>query len=62
MPLEEKKIFVKDPAQDMDIRDKNLHLAAKLSVAPLVTKKIVRIERIEIGASGWWVRYRVGTP
>ena len=62
MPLEEKKVFIKDPNPDMSIRDKNMHLSARLAFAPNVNRKIVRIDRIEIGAFGWWITYRVGTP
>lgn len=62
MPLQEKKAFIKDPNQDMTIDEKNIHLSAKLSLAPYVHMKIVRIERIEIGASGWWIFYRTGSP
>lgn len=62
MPLVEKKTFIKDPDPNMSIRDKNLYLSARLAVAPYATRKIVCIERIEIGASGWWITYRVGTP
>lgn len=62
MPLEEKKVFVKDRRPGMTTREKNAHLSARLSVAPLVQRKIVRIERIEVGGSGWWVHYRTGRP
>ena len=61
MPLDEKKAFIKDSTESMSIREKNQHLSAKLAVAPHVNRKIVRIERIEIGASGWWVHYRTGS-
>jgi hypothetical protein len=62
MPLEEKKSFIKDPNLDMTMEQKNKHLSAKLAVAPNLTRKIVRIERIEIGGSGWWIHYRTGSP
>jgi hypothetical protein len=62
MPLQDKTTFIPDPEPEMTIRDKNLHLSAILAVAPLATKQIVVIERIEIGASGWRVIYRTGTP
>ena len=62
MPLQEKQSFLKDPRPDMTIREKNEFLSAKLAVTPNVKRKIVRIERIEIGATGWRVVYRTGTP
>lgn len=43
MPLQDKKTFIVDPRADMTIRDKNLHLSAKLAIAPLANRKIVRI-------------------
>ena len=55
MPLQEKDVFIKDPKPDMTTREKNLFLSGKLAVAPLVTRKIVLIERIEIGGHGWWI-------
>jgi hypothetical protein len=61
MPFQEKKSFIKDPVPDMTTADKNAHLSAKLVVAPYRTMKIVRIERIEIGASGWWIHHRSGS-
>ena len=62
MPLEEKKAFISDPNLCMTMEQKNKHLSAKLAVAPNLTRKIVRIERIEIGGSGWWIHYRTGSP
>ncbi len=62
MPLQEKRAFINDPKPDMSTEEKNLHLSAKLAVAPHAKRKIVWIERIEIGASGWWIHYRVGSP
>ncbi len=62
MPLQEKKAFIKDPNQDMTTDEKNMYLSAKLSLSPYVHMKIVWIERIEIGASGWWIVYRTGSP
>jgi len=62
MPLEEKKVFIKDPDLDMTMEQKNKHLSAKLAVAPNLKRKIVRIERIEIGGSGWRIHYRTGSP
>ncbi len=62
MPLQENRSFIKDKKANMSIREKNMHLSAKLSRGLNANRKIVRIERIEIGASGWWVHYRTGTP
>ena len=61
MPLQEKKAFIKDPQENMTTIEKNMHLLAKLAVGPNANRKIVRIERIEIGASGWWIHYRTGS-
>lgn len=62
MPLQERRAFIKDPERNMTTREKNMHLSAMLSVTPNTIRKIVRIERIEIGASGWWIYYRTGSP
>ena len=62
MPLQEQKTFVKDSRDDLTVRERNEELGARLIVAPLVTKKIFRIDRVEIGAKGWYVHYRTGTP
>ena len=62
MPLQDKTVFIKDPQPDMTIRQKNMHLSAKLGTAPNVKRKIVQIERIEIGGTGWRIHYRTGTP
>ena len=62
MPLQELKVFIEDEKPDMSFQDKNMQLSAELATAPNVKRKIVRIERIEIGASGWWISYRTGTP
>ena len=62
MPLEERKVFIEDEKPDMSFEDKNMQLSAELAISPNVKRKIVRIERIEIGASGWWIYYRTGTP
>ena len=59
--MQEKKSFIRDPRVNMTPRQKNEFLSAKLAVAPQVTRKIVRIERIEIGGSGWRIHYRTGT-
>ncbi len=61
MPLQEKKSFIQDPEPDMTAEDKNMHLSAKLAVAPYRRMQIVRIDRIEIGASGWQIVYRTFT-
>lgn len=61
MPLDEQKTFIEDDQEDMSYKDKNQRLADALSKAPIWTKKIVQIDRIEIGANGWWITYRVGT-
>lgn len=58
MPLQEKKSFIQDPELDMTPEDKNMYLSAKLAIAPYKKMQIVRIDRIEIGASGWWITYR----
>lgn len=58
MPLQEKRSFIQDPEPDMTPEDKNMHLSAKLTIAPYKKMQIVRIDRIEIGASGWWITYR----
>jgi hypothetical protein len=62
MPLEERKVFIEDEKPDMSFEDKNMQLSAELAISPNAKRKIVRIERIEIGASGWWIYYRTGTP
>jgi hypothetical protein len=62
MPLEERKVFIEDQKADMSFEDKNLQLSSELAIPPNSRRKIVRIERIEIGASGWWISYRTGTP
>jgi|APFre7841882630_1041343.scaffolds.fasta_scaffold12790_1 hypothetical protein len=62
MPLQELKVFIEDEKPDMSFEDKNMQLSAELAVPPNSKRKIVRIERIEIGASGWWISYRTGTP
>jgi hypothetical protein len=61
MPLQERKAFIADPKEGMTTREKNMHLSAKLAVAPHANRMIVRIERIEIAASGWWIHYRTGS-
>ena len=46
----------------MTTEEKNVHLSAKLSVSPYVNMKIIRIVRIEIEASGWWIHHHTGLP
>lgn len=58
MPLQEKESFIPDPDQDLSPENKNTHLSAKLAIAPYKKMQIVRIDRIEIGASGWRITYR----
>ncbi|NWG75068.1 MAG: hypothetical protein HXY24_10760 [Rubrivivax sp.] len=58
MPLQERRSFIEDPEPDMTPEDKNMHLSAILALAPYKNMEIVRIDRIEIGASGWWITYR----
>lgn len=62
MPLEERKVFIKDQKADMSFEEKSMQLSAELALPPNSKRKIVRIDRIEIGASGWWIYYRTGTP
>ena len=61
MALQEKTVFLADPKADMTPEEKNLFLSAKLAVAPNGKRQIVRIERIEIGGSGWRIVYRTGS-
>ena len=61
MPLQEKKSFIKDTKPNMTPKEKNKLLSTELARSPNGTRKIVRIERIEIGASGWYVYYRTGS-
>jgi hypothetical protein len=58
MPLQEKKVFIRDPRRAMTTEEKNRHLSAKLAGAPHAKRKIVRIE---ISASGWYVYYHAGS-
>ncbi len=61
MPQQEEKVFIKDPESAVTPEQRNKHLAAELTGAPLAQRTIVRIERIEISASGWYVYYRAGS-
>lgn len=54
---EQESVFIKDPSPNMTNEEKNMHLSAKLANAPHVKRKIVRIERIENGTSGWIIFY-----
>lgn len=62
MPLEERRVFIEDDRPNMSFEEKNLQLSAELAIPPNAKRKLVRIERIEIGASGWWIYHRIGTP
>ncbi|MBK8276346.1 MAG: hypothetical protein IPK92_11000 [Nitrospira sp.] len=62
MPLEERSTFIWDDKPDMTFEEKNRQLSAELGIAPNSKRKIVRIDRIEIGGAGWRITYRVGTP
>jgi hypothetical protein len=62
MALDEKKAFIEDEKPNMTYEEKNQQLSAELATAPNSKRKIVRIDRIEIGAAGWWITYRVGSP
>lgn len=58
MGTQEKKVFIGDPESNMEVEDRNEHLSAELSGAPYSKMSIIRIERTEEGASGWWIYYR----
>jgi hypothetical protein len=60
MSGEEKNVFIQDPRENMTTREKNMHLSAKLAVAPNANRKIERIDRIENGGSGWQIYYHTG--
>ncbi len=62
MPLDERSAFIWDERDNMTFEEKNRQLAAEVGVAPHSKRKIVRIDRIEIGGTGWKITYRVGTP
>ena len=62
MSLEEKKTFIEDPTPHMTTEEKNRHLSYMLGVAPHDVQNIFRIERVEIGATGWWIYYRTEFP
>ena len=46
----------------MTYEEKNQQLLSGIGDYSNSKRKIVRIDRIEIGASGWWITYRVGSP
>lgn len=62
MPLDERNTFIWDDRSDMTFEEKNLQLSAELGLSPNSKRKIVRIDRIEIGGAGWRITYRVGAP
>lgn len=62
MQLQEKRAFIEDEKSEMSFEEKNLQLSAILATGPNSRRKIVRIDRVEIGASGWWITYRIGMP
>ena len=62
MPVQESKNFIEDPRPNMTTEEKNMHLSYMLRVVPHARQSIFRIERVEIGATGWWIHYRTGAP
>jgi len=62
MPLKDQSAFIKDERPNMTIREKNEQLSVTLATSPNVKRKIIKIERIEIGGSGWRIHYRTGKP
>ena len=62
MTVLEERIFIDDPKRNMTREEKNKHLAYKIGGAPLCRENIIRIERVAIGAMGWWIYYRTATP
>jgi hypothetical protein len=57
MVLKEVRAFVEDPMQEMSAEEKNLYLSARLVQVPYSTMSIVRIDRMETAAKGWWITY-----
>ena len=51
-----------DSQANMTTEEKNRHLSYMLGVAPHDVQYIFRIERVEIGATGWWIYYRTELP
>ncbi len=62
MAVQERKTFIDDLKPNMTREEKNMQLSDELRVARHARRNIVRIERVEIGASGWWIHYRTGSP
>jgi hypothetical protein len=62
MTVQEKRTFIEDPRPNMTTEEKNRHLAHMLGLAPHHAQNIFCIERVEIGASGWWIDYRTESP
>lgn len=58
MRFMEKKVFIEDPRENMSTEEKNQMLSTELRVHPHDKRNIFRIERVEIGASGWLIHYR----
>ncbi len=58
MVLKEVRAFVEDPKQEMSAEERNLFLSARLVQAPYSTMSIVRIDRMETAAKGWWITYK----
>lgn len=62
MKLTEDKVFLHDPRPNMMTEEKNLFLSAQLATAPNRSLNIVRIDRVEIGSTGWWITHRIFIP
>jgi hypothetical protein len=62
MTVREDNIFVEDPKPNMIREEKNKHIGYKLRSTPYCFENIICIERVEIGASGWWIHYRTASP
>jgi len=61
MRFMEKKVFIEDSRPNMSTEEKNQMLSTELRVHPHDKRNIFRIERVEIGASGWLIRYRAAS-
>jgi hypothetical protein len=57
MILKESKSFIEDPKPGMSIEEKNRYLSAQLAQDPSAKMTIVRIDRMETVATGWWVTF-----
>jgi hypothetical protein len=55
MPLQ--KDFLKDEPQDASTEAKNTILSQTLASAPYLQKRIVLIERVEEGETGWSIYF-----